>query len=54
MLKLLTDNGMEYNELTEEGKAQFVEISKSLYDNFRAIVNDDTLFDATLAFCGKA
>lgn len=54
MLKLLTDNGMEYNELTEEGFNEFVEISKSLYDNFRTIVADDELFDAILAFCGKA
>ena len=54
MLKLLTDNGMEYNELTEEGKAEFVAISQSLYDNFRTIVDDDALFDATLEFCGKA
>lgn len=54
MLKLLTDNGMQYNDLTEEGKAEFVAISQSLYDNFRTIVDDDALFDATLEFCGKA
>ena len=54
MLKLLTDNGMEYNELTEDGFNQFVEVSKGLYPTFRELVADDELFDATIEFCGKA
>lgn len=54
MLKLLTDNGMEYNELTEEGFQQFVEISQSLYPEFKELVANDDLFDATVEFCGKA
>ncbi len=54
MLKLLTDNGMQYNELTEDGFNQFVEISKGLYPKFKELVADDALFDATAKFCGKA
>lgn len=54
MLKLLTDNGMEYNELTEDGFNQFVEVSKSLYPTFKTLVENDELFDATVQFCGKA
>ena len=54
MLKLLTDNGMTYNELTAEGFQQFVEISQSLYPKFKEMVANDELFDATVAFCGKA
>lgn len=54
MLQLLIDNGMEYNELTEEGKAEFVEISQSLYPTFKALVENDELFDTTVEFCGKA
>lgn len=54
MLQLLTDNGMEYNELTEEGFNQFVEISQSLYPTFKTLVENDELFDTTVEFCGKA
>lgn len=54
MLQLLTDNGMEYNELTEEGFNQFVEISQSLYPMFKTLVENDELFDTTVEFCGKA
>lgn len=54
MLKLLTDNGMEYNELSEDGFNQFVDISKSLYPTFKTLVENDELFDATVEFCGKA
>jgi len=54
MLKLLTDNGMEYNEVTEEGFEQFVEVSKGLYPKFQEMVANDELFNATVEFCGKA
>ena len=54
MLKLLTDNGMKYNDVSEEGFQQFVEISKGLYPKFKELVANDTLFDATTKFCGKA
>lgn len=54
MLKLLTDNGMEFNELTKEGFQQFVEISQSLYPKFKELVANDDLFNATVEFCGKA
>ena len=30
MLKLLTDNGMEYNEVPEEGFQEFVSVSQEL------------------------
>lgn len=53
MLKLLTDHGMEYNELTDDGFKQFVEVSKGLYPKFKELVKDDKLFDATVKFCGK-
>lgn len=52
-LQALLDNGMEYNELTEEGYQAFVEVSKSCYDSFRELIQDDELFDATAEFCGK-
>lgn len=54
MLKLLTDNGMEYNEVPEDGFQQFVEVSKGLYPKFKELVANDALFDATTAFCGKS
>ena len=41
---------MEYNELDEEGFAAFQEVSKSLYLKFQEIVNNDDLWEATLAF----
>lgn len=52
-LQVLLDNGMEYNELTEEGRQQFVEISQSCYDKFKELIADDELFNATAEFCGK-
>lgn len=53
-LQKLIDNGMECNELTEEGQAKFVEVSKSLYDSsFKKLVENDELFDKTLEFVGK-
>ena len=54
MLKLMTDNGMEYNEVTEEGFQEFVSVSQELYPKFKEMVQNDELFDATVAFCGKA
>lgn len=53
-LQTLLDNGMEYNDITDEGRQQFVEISQSCYDKFRELIEDDELFDATAEFCGKA
>ena len=54
MLKLLTDNGMEYNEVPEDGFQKFVEISQGLYPKFKELVANDELFEATTAFCGKS
>lgn len=53
-LQTLLDNGMEYNDITDEGRAAFVEISKSCYPTFKELIADDELFDATAEFCGKA
>ena len=53
MLQLLTDNGMAYNEVPEEGFQEFVQISQGLYPTFKTMVSNDELFDATAAFCGK-
>lgn len=52
-LESLLDNGMEYNDITEEGRQEFIELSQSLYDNFKTLIEDDELFDATTEFCGK-
>jgi TRAP-type C4-dicarboxylate transport system substrate-binding protein len=46
----MVEQGMEYNELDEEGFAAFQEVSKSLYDDFKGIVNNEELWDATIAF----
>lgn len=52
-LQTLLDNGMEYNEVSAEDRQKFVEISKSCYDIFKGLIEDDALFDATAKFCGK-
>lgn len=52
-MQTLLDNGMEFNDLSEEGRQAFVEVSKSCYDKFKALIEDDELFDATTEFCGK-
>ena len=52
-LKTLLDNGMEYNEVSAEDRAKFVEISKSCYGTFKELIEDDDLFNATAKFCGK-
>ncbi|WP_313527522.1 DctP family TRAP transporter solute-binding subunit [Anaerotignum sp.] len=52
-LQFLLDNGMEYNELSDENKNKFVEISKGLYPTFKQLVANDELFDATTSFCNK-
>lgn len=52
-LQTLLDNGMEYNDITEEGRAGFVEVSKSKYDVFKTLIEDDDLLAATAEFCGK-
>lgn len=50
----LKTKGMEVNELTAEGQAKFVAVSKGLYDNvFKDIVKNDALFDKALEFVGK-
>ncbi len=54
MLDLLKEHGMEVNEVGPDGMAKFVQISQSLYPQFRQIVKNDALFDATAKFCGKA
>lgn len=53
-LQTLLDNGMEYNDITGEGRQAFVEASQACYDKFRELIKDDELFDATAEFCGKA
>ncbi|HEY9575735.1 MAG TPA: DctP family TRAP transporter solute-binding subunit [Lachnospiraceae bacterium] len=53
-LDTLLKNGMEYNEIDEAGRNQFIEVSKSCYDKFKGLIKDDKLFDATAEFCGKA
>lgn len=45
---------MEYNDISEEDREKFVEVSKSCYDKFKELIKDDELFDATAEFCGKA
>ncbi len=49
-IDFMIEQGMEYNELDEEGFAAFQEVSKSLYPKFQEIVNNDDLWEATLAF----
>lgn len=53
-LDTLKENGMEYNDISEEDREKFVEVSKSCYDKFKELIKDDELFDATAEFCGKA
>ncbi len=52
-LETLLDNGMEYNDITEEGRQEFIKVSQSCYDKFKELIEDDELFDATAEFCGK-
>lgn len=52
-LDTLLENGMEYNDITEEGRQEFIELSKSCYDGFKKLIEDDELFNATAEFCGK-
>lgn len=53
-LQTLVDNGMEYNDITEEGREAFVKVSQSCYPKFKELIADDDLFNATAEFCGKA
>lgn len=52
-LQTLLDNGMEFNEISAEDRQQFIDVSRSCYDIFRGLIEDDALFDATAKFCGK-
>ncbi|MBA4699364.1 MAG: DctP family TRAP transporter solute-binding subunit [Ruminococcus sp.] len=52
-LQTLLDNGMEYNDITEEGRQEFISVSQSCYGKFKELIEDDELFDATAEFCGK-
>ena len=49
-IDFMVEKGMEYNELDDEGFAAFQEVSKSLYPKFQEIVNNQELWDATIAF----
>ena len=49
-IDFMIEKGMEYNELDDEGFAAFQEVSKSLYPKFQEIVNNQDLWDATIAF----
>ena len=53
-LQTLIDNGMEANDISDEAKEQFIEISKSCYDTFKELIDDDELFDATAKFTGRS
>lgn len=53
-LQTLLDNGMEYNDITDEGRQEFIQVSQSCYDKFKTLIEDDDLFNATAEFCGKA
>lgn len=53
-LQTLLDNGMKYNELSDENREKFIEVSKSCYGKFKELINDDDLFDKTVEFCGKS
>lgn len=53
-LDTLLENGMEYNDISEEGRQEFIKVSQSCYDKFKELIEDDELFDATVEFCGKA
>lgn len=53
-IETLKQNEMEVNELTEDQKAKFVEVSKGLYEStFKKLVQNDELFQKTLEFVGK-
>ena len=52
-LQTLLDNCMEYNDISDEGREEFVKVSQSCYDKFKELIDDDELFDATAKFCGK-
>ncbi len=49
-IDFMVEQGMEYNDLDEEGFAAFQEVSKSLYPKFQEIVNNQDLWEATIAF----
>ena len=46
--------GLRLAEISEEGKQAFIDVSKSCYDKFKKLINDDELFDATTKFTGRA
>lgn len=52
-LQVLLDNGMEFNPIDDASRQEFVAVAQSLYPVFKGLVANDTLFDATVAFCGK-
>ncbi|MDD3139455.1 MAG: DctP family TRAP transporter solute-binding subunit [Lachnospiraceae bacterium] len=52
-LSSLEENGMESNQLKDEARQQFVEISQSLYPKFEELIQDDDLLNATAEFTGK-
>lgn len=49
-IDFMVSKGMQYNELDDAGFAAFKEVSKSLYPKFQEIVNNPSLWDATIAF----
>ena len=49
-IDFMVSKGMEYNELDDAGFEAFKEVSKSLYPKFQEIVNNPSLWDATIAF----
>ncbi len=53
VLKNLLDNGMEANEISKKSQKEFIEISKSCYENFKQLIRDDELFDKTAEFTGR-
>lgn len=52
-LETLLQNGMKYNDITPEGREEFIALSKKCYPKFKELIKDGQLFDQTAAFCGK-
>lgn len=52
-IALMKEKGMEVNEITDEGRQDFIRISKELYPNFKKLVQDEEFFQKTLEFVGR-
>jgi len=54
VLETLLAHGMEANEISDDARKNFVEISESCYGRFKELIRDDELFKATAEFNGKS